>query len=231
MISRNYFIIGGSSSIGESLIKKLKNLNKVSYTYNKNKIKEFAGSQNITSIKLNLNSKKDISNLKKYKKKIDVLILCAAQTKFINEKNFKQLTPKLFEKIINGNLSTSYEIVYNLLGKLNKDSHLIFVSSIAAKNSIGSNVAYSCSKAGLNILTKFFSRVLGKHTIVNAIAPGLMKTNFTKNFDKNYFNNYRRKSATKVLTRPEQVADLIINISSKKMNLNGQVIYLDGGIY
>ena len=85
---------------------------------------------------MNLEIEKDIKKLKKIKIKFDAIILAAAETTFINIRQFKKFTPSNFKKILNINLSSQYSIIYNISDKLKKNSHIIFLSSVASKNSI-----------------------------------------------------------------------------------------------
>ncbi|KAM7251874.1 hypothetical protein ACFE04_023757 [Oxalis oulophora] len=60
---------------------------------------------------------------------------------------------------------------------------VINISSIAGLNCghLPGSVAYSASKAGVNIMTKVMALELGKHKIrVNSISPGLFKSEITE---------------------------------------------------
>lgn len=232
---KRYFIVGGTSSVGQALIQKLcynQPSSEIFFTYNKDKKKSnhiLSRYKNTKAIKLNLESKKDITNLKNFKYNLDAIILCAANTKFIPIKSFMKFTPDQFAQITNINLISQYSIIYYLYKKLNKNSNLIFLSSIASKNAIGSNCAYSASKAAINNLTIFFSNAFQGKIIVNAVAPGLMHTKLTKNFSKKYFLEYAKKTNSKKLTNPNQVAELIYFIIDGSKNINGQTLFVDGG--
>ena len=76
-----------------------------------------------------------------------------------------------------------------MIPKLKSNSNIVLISSIASKNGIGSNVAYSSSKAALNNLAISLTKILGGKTQINCIAPGLMKTKFTSKFSEKYFKN------------------------------------------
>lgn len=237
MIKKTYFVTGGTSSVGENLIKKIskkENQSAIFFTYFKDvKKKNYIKSKypNTFPVKLDLGSKKSILKLKNFKYKIDALILCAASTKFIPIQNFKKFKPSDFENITNINLVSQYSVVYYLLDNLKKNSNLVFLSSIASKNSIGSNCAYSASKAAINNLTMFFSRALKAKVTVNSVAPGLMKTKLTKKFSNKYFIEYSKKTNTLKLTTPDMVGDLIYYLISKKRNINGQTLSIDGGCF
>lgn len=98
-----------------------------------------------------------------------------------------------------------------------------------SKNGIGSNVAYSASKAALNNLAKSLTKILGDKVQINCIAPGLMKSNFTKKFLETYFKNYKLNIPTKKLTTPDNVASVAMSLCLNFKNFTGQTIFLDGG--
>ncbi len=230
-----YFISGGTSSIGKATIEKIKLQNekaKIFYTYFKNEKenkKILAKYNNIYSFKINLEKENSIKKLKKISEHFDAIILTAAQTKFYDIKKFKNFKPELFKKIININLINQYYIVYYLLKNLKKNSHVVFISSVASKNAIGSNAAYSASKAAINNLAIFFARALAGKVYVNSVAPGLMRTKLTKSFKESYFKKYKDKTLSKKLSTPENIADFILYLISEKNNITGQTIFIDGG--
>ena len=95
------------------------------------------------------------------------------------------------------------------------------------------NPAYNISKAGLNALTHSFALDFSKEKIrVNSICPGYIKTNMTK---KSYFNKIQKRARTNRIINarygnPEEVADLVIFLASKKSSyINAEEIIIDGG--
>ncbi|WP_440680918.1 SDR family oxidoreductase [Candidatus Pelagibacter sp. HIMB1623] len=231
---KKLFLTGGTSGIGYSILEKFSDNGwRVFSTFNKNKIqtnllkKKFL---NCKFIKLDLYSKKSIDQAtSKIPGKLDAIILNASDTMFVPKEKFKKLTPLLFEKYVSINLLSQYRIIYNLMPKLNKNSNIILISSIASKNGIGSNVAYSASKAALNNLAKSLTNIFGEKIQINCIAPGLMKTKFTSKFSEKYFKNYKLKTPTKKLTTPDNVAAVSISLCLNFKNFSGQTIFLDGG--
>ncbi len=231
---KKILITGGTSGIGYSMLRKFHEKDCMIYfTYSKNKYlakKIEKKYKNTKSINLNLNSKSSINKLSKnIKDKLDCIILNAAQTLFVEKKNFRKFTPELFEKYVNVNLISQYRIFFNLLDKINTNSNVIFISSIASKNGIGSNVAYSAAKAGLNNLSISLSKIFGKKFQINCIAPGLMRTKFTSKFGKNYFKKNEIKTSTNKLSTPENISEVAYSVFSNFKNFTGQTIYVDGG--
>ena len=231
---KKLFLTGGTSGIGYSILEKFSHNNwKIYSTYNKNKFqknllkKRFLNSE---FIKLDLYSNKSIDKAtSKISGKLDAVILNASDTMFVPKDKFKKLTPFLFEKYVNINLISQYRVIYNLIPKLNKNSNIILISSIASKNGIGSNVAYAASKAALNNLAKSLTNIFGEKIQINCIAPGLMKTKFTSKFSEKYFNNYKLKTPSKKLTVPKNIAEVAMSLCLNFKNFSGQTLFVDGG--
>ena len=231
---KKLFLTGGTSGIGYSILEKFsQNDWRVFSTFNKNKSKTKIFKKKFPAneyYNMDLYSNKSIDKTtNKIKDSLDAIILNASDTMFVPKENYKKLSPILFEKYVNINLISQYRIIYNLIPRLNINSNIILISSIASKNGIGSNVAYSASKAALNNLAKSLTKILGDKVQINCIAPGLMKTNFTKKFSETYFKNYKLNTPTKKLTTPDNVASVAMSLCLNFKNFTGQTIFLDGG--
>lgn len=92
---------------------------------------------------------------------------------------------------------------------------------------------YSISKAALDMVTKSFALELGGQGIrVNGIAPGLVKTNFSKAL---WSNEMIKDVAESKIPRgsmgmPEEIGDLAVFLASDASSfVNGQTIIADGG--
>lgn len=94
---------------------------------------------------------------------------------------------------------------------------------------------YTLSKWGANSITKGAARWLAPyHISVNGIAPGRVPTTITAELEShiNSGNDYTPRPATKRFTRPEEIAELTLFLSSNSAgNIIGQIINIDGGIY
>lgn len=231
---KKLFLTGGTSGIGFSILEKFSQNNwKVFSTFNKSKTvskllkKKYPANE---YFKMNLYSNNSIDRTtSKIKEGLDAIILNASDTMFVPKEDFKKFSPALFEKYVNINLISQYRIIYNLIPRLNLNSNIILISSIASKNGVGSNVAYSASKAALNNLAKSLTKILGNKIQINCIAPGLMKTNFTSKFSEKYFKSYKKNTPTKKLSTPNNIASVAISICQNFENFSGQTIFIDGG--
>ena len=110
---------------------------------------------------------------------------------------------------------------------------VINVSSEAAVKPTPFLGIYSVSKAALDMITKSFALELGGQGIrVNGIAPGLVKTHFSKTLWAN--DAIRQVAESKIprgsMGRPEEIGALAVFLASEASSfINGQTIIADGG--
>jgi NAD(P)-dependent dehydrogenase (short-subunit alcohol dehydrogenase family) len=92
---------------------------------------------------------------------------------------------------------------------------------------------YSFTKAGLIMMTRTWAVEFGKKGVrVNAIAPGLIQTDFSEFFWKN--EEYRKKlEATQPIShigQPDEIGFAALYLASDEASyLTGQVLVIDGG--
>jgi dehydrogenase/reductase SDR family protein 4 len=93
--------------------------------------------------------------------------------------------------------------------------------------------AYSISKAGLIMLTQVLAEELGQHNIrVNAIAPGFVRTTFSKAVWGNpqMVNEVESNIAVGRIANPEEIVGTAMFLASEASSyINGQTIVIDGG--
>jgi 3-oxoacyl-[acyl-carrier protein] reductase len=91
---------------------------------------------------------------------------------------------------------------------------------------------YAASKAGIIALTKSCAKEFGRRNIlVNAIAPGFIKTRMTEAIPEEIKENYLKQIPLGKFGEPEDVANLVFFLSSEQASyLTGQTICVGGGI-
>jgi NAD(P)-dependent dehydrogenase (short-subunit alcohol dehydrogenase family) len=99
-----------------------------------------------------------------------------------------QLVPDSWDEILNTNLRGVYYSVKTLAPLMirARSGHIINISSLAGKNALPNNAAYSASKWGLNGLSYSLAEELRVHNIrVSVICPGSVHTEFSPHEGKN----------------------------------------------
>jgi NAD(P)-dependent dehydrogenase (short-subunit alcohol dehydrogenase family) len=110
---------------------------------------------------------------------------------------------------------------------------IVNIASIAGIRPQPEGLVYSFTKAGLIMMTRIWAIEFGKHNVrVNAIAPGLIQTDFSEYFWKN--EEYRRKLDTTQpiprVGRPEEIGGLALFLASEEASfITGQTYLVDGG--
>ncbi len=145
-----------------------------------------------------------------------------------------------WQKILDINLSGPFLLAKALLPLLKKanGASIVNISSIASKHP-GTSIAYSVSKAGLDMLTEYLASDLGPYKIrTNSINPGLVKTNLhldNKVFtDEEKYLSMIRKAADRYpigrIGTTEDIANLAgFLLSDDSSWINGAIIKADGG--
>jgi NAD(P)-dependent dehydrogenase (short-subunit alcohol dehydrogenase family) len=114
-----------------------------------------------------------------------------------------------------------------------KKGKVVFTSSTAGDEGQSTLAAYCVSKGGLNSLTRVLCSEWGPYNItVNAIAPGMVRTNMIKQFeaDPAVINHSISLVPLGRLGTPREVALLVLFLSSDASSyLSGQVFTIDGG--
>ena len=145
-----------------------------------------------------------------------------------------------WQKIIDINLSGPFMLTKALLPLMKNagSASIVNISSIASKHP-GTSIAYSVSKAGLDMLTEYLAGDLGPYNIrTNAINPGLVRTNLhldNKVFtEEEKYQSMLEKAASRYpvgrIGMPGDIAGLAAFLLSEEASwINGAIIKIDGG--
>ena len=175
--------------------------------------------------------KASLKNLYKNKVGIDILVNNAG----IAHGGLIQMTPiDSIKNIFQVNVFSHLLIIQNLIKllKINKNSSIINITSIAGIDAEAGSIAYGSSKAAFIFATKVLSKELVIDCIrVNAVAPGLTDTDMADLMEHKAKSNMIQSSGMKRLASTTEIANAVLYLASDlSIFVNGQVIRVDGGI-
>ncbi|HEY7906224.1 MAG TPA: SDR family oxidoreductase [Wenzhouxiangella sp.] len=166
--------------------------------------------------------------------RIDALIVNAASNPVYGPSD--QVDQKAFDVIMRNNVYASMRLAHLAKAAMKKASapSVVFVSSIAGQFGNRAIGVYGMSKAAENQLVRNLALELGPEGIrVNAVAPGLVKTDFAQALLENekMVRYFETTTPLQRLAEPEDIARVIAFLAGPDSGwLSGQVITADGGL-
>jgi 3-oxoacyl-[acyl-carrier protein] reductase len=161
--------------------------------------------------------------------RLDILVANAGISKAAN---IEDTRVEDFDNLFAVNVRAPYFLVQQLLPALCKGSNIIFISSLAARASVGTLSAYGATKGAIDTLVKHFALALGPRGIrVNAVAPGVVETDMS-NFTKTEAGREATlgMQALKRVARPDDIGAVVAFLASDEARwITGDTIQVDGG--
>jgi NAD(P)-dependent dehydrogenase (short-subunit alcohol dehydrogenase family) len=165
--------------------------------------------------------------------KIDILVNCAGI--WIPGQNLIECSDKAWDKVIDTNLKGTF-LCCQAVGKImveQKSGSIINMSSQVGLTPGAGAGAYSISKAGIIMLTRQLALELAGHRIrANALAPGIVKTDFNAPFWKDPAVEAQTAGMVPLgrLAEPEDIAQAAVFLASDAAGyITGQVLCINGG--
>jgi 2-deoxy-D-gluconate 3-dehydrogenase len=143
--------------------------------------------------------------------------------------------PNLWRKIIDTNLTGTFLCSRKAAGIMKEQNRgkIVNISSIAARKSSPAMGIYGIAKAGIEMMTKVLAHELAPHNIqVNAVAPGMVRTDFSKPFWSNeeFHQNIVKSVPLGRIAEPVDVANPALFLCSSGSDfITGQTLVVDGG--
>ena len=141
------------------------------------------------------------------------------------------VTEKDWDKILDVNLKGAFLCTKAAAKHMPKEGKIVFISSIAGLVGFTGSSAYCASKGGIIALTRALALELAPIN-VNAIAPGIIKTDMTKPFlaDENTAKMFLESTPIGRLGEPIDIAGVAVFLALDEASfITGQVIAVDGG--
>jgi NAD(P)-dependent dehydrogenase (short-subunit alcohol dehydrogenase family) len=164
---------------------------------------------------------------------IDILVCNAATNPYYGP--MLDITDEQFEKVLRNNILSAHWLAQLVAPEMiqRRDGVIVFISSVGGYRGSSTIGAYNLSKAADFQLARNLAVELGPHNIrVNCIAPGLIRTHFSRALWENEANASQAVEGIplKRLGDPEDVAGAAVFLASAAGRyITGQSIVVDGG--
>jgi ketoreductase RED2 len=161
--------------------------------------------------------------------RLDVLVNNAGTTEVIAHRDLRAAGLDVWRRIFETNVFGTWSVTVAAIDALRAtQGAVVNVSSIAGLRPTGSSIPYAASKAALNHLTVLLAKVVGPEVRVNAVAPGLVDTPWTKDWDE-IRGLVGALAPLKRSGQPSDVADVVVALASAPY-VTGQIVAIDGGL-
>lgn len=165
--------------------------------------------------------------------KVDILVNCAGRTLRVptlemDEKDWNDILQTNLTGTLRGCRTFARHMLERGYGRI------INLGSLTSFVALYEVTAYAASKAGITVLTKQLATEWGPHgVLVNAIAPGLFRTELNKHLvdGTERGREFIMRTPLKRFGKVEELAGAAIFLASDAASfVNGEIIVVDGGI-
>lgn len=139
----------------------------------------------------------------------------------------------VWNRAIAANLTNAYDmaVAFRPWADRRGPARLVFASSVAYRRGSAGYVAYGAAKGGIVGLTRSLSRRLAPDVLVNAVAPGVIRTRMAQSIIAERGEAYQRDIPLQRFGEPAEVASVIRFLCSRDSSyITGQAITIDGGL-
>ena len=164
---------------------------------------------------------------------INILVCNAASNPYYGP--MSGISDDQFRKILDNNVLSNHWLIQLCLPGMieRKDGAIIVISSIGGLRGSATLGAYAVSKAADLALVRNLAVEVGQHNIrANAIAPGLIRTDFAKALWDNpeATHRFNTEHPMRRIGEPVEIAGAAVFLASRAGSyVNGQTIVVDGG--
>ena len=143
----------------------------------------------------------------------------------------------MLDKMVEINIKSALRLIRLIVPKMierKSGGSIINIASVAGLRPQPGGLLYSFTKAGLLMMTRSWAQEFGQYNIrVNAIAPGLIQTDFSAFFWKDDARRHQYESAQPIhrIGQPEEIGGMALYLASDEASfVTGQVMVVDGGM-
>jgi 3-oxoacyl-[acyl-carrier protein] reductase len=163
--------------------------------------------------------------------RLDVLVNSAGFTKPIPHADLEALDDDLIDRMFEVNWRGQFATIraFAPMLKANGDGLIVSISSIAALNGNGSNIAYGAVKAGIDAMTKSLGRALAPEIRVMGVAPGVVDTGFVAGRGAEFNAKAGLTTPLRRVAIPDDVAAAVLSCATHLGYSTGSTLIIDGG--
>ena len=195
------------------------------------------GNDNLVTVQAHIGKESDVDLLFKTVMDkfgtVDVLINNVGMNLMIP--SVSDANPATWQKIIDTNLNGTFLCSRKAASvmKENKKGKIVNISSIAARLASPGMGIYGIAKAGVEMLTRVMAAELASYNIqVNAVAPCMVRTDFSKPFwsNKDIYSHLVSSIPMGRIAEPADIVHPVLFLASDGAGfITGQTITVDGG--
>lgn len=198
---------------------------------------ELKAGENLLTVSAHIAKEEDVNSLfdavmKKFGR-VDVLINNVGMN--LPGPSLDETDPALWQKIIDSNLTGTFLVSRKAAAimKAQKSGKIVSISSIAGRKASPGMGIYGIAKAGIEMMTKVLASELALFGVqVNAVAPAMVRTDFSKPFWSNSdIHDYvvRGIPMGRIAEPLDVVHPALFLASEGSAFITGQTIVVDGG--
>jgi 3-oxoacyl-[acyl-carrier protein] reductase len=163
--------------------------------------------------------------------KVEILVNSAGFTKPIPAADLDALDDAFIDRMFQVNWRGQFAAVraFRPLLEASGDGLIVNVSSIAAFNGVGSNIAYAAVKAATDTMTKSLARALAPKIRVMGVSPGVVDTDFVPGRGPEQLAKIAPTIPLQRVATADDVARAILAVATHLTYSTGSLIIVDGG--